>query len=407
MKLVKIIAKNYKAFPSLELSLKDFNIVIGKNGAGKSSILRLIPLIVDSILIDDDRIISLNPYNLDFAANYQDIVFGNSIGKPLSLGLTFSHDGTEHTFITEIIYSSDTLKIIPVSFWYKVDNEELFFRNLMGEEDIFKLNDEIEIKIPFKGLLPNIEKINDSTLSKKIGALEILRKELASNYLSYIGPFRRKMERVYAKKFELTTNVGIEGEFTPQILFNQDAKIEFELINKINKWMRKHLEKTSLELLKDSSSFSINIKKNNISTNIVDHGVGFSQLLPLITSKFCRSLSENFGMEIVEQAELHLHPAMCGSIIDLYLSEFNISDTIILETHSKEIIFRLRRRIAEDKDKVLMNKSQLIFVDQNEDGSSISYINFLEDGSCSWWPDGVFEESYEDIIAIEEAVNGN
>ncbi|MFW1480437.1 AAA family ATPase, partial [Vibrio parahaemolyticus] len=45
MKITKLIAKNYRAFKSLEVSLTQVNLVIGKNGSGKSSIARLIPLI--------------------------------------------------------------------------------------------------------------------------------------------------------------------------------------------------------------------------------------------------------------------------------------------------------------------------------------------------------------------------
>lgn len=47
---------------------------------------------------------------------------------------------------------------------------------------------------------------------------------------------------------------------------------------------------------------------------------------------------------------------------------------------------------------------QLLFVDQQQGGSKLEYVEFDEEGTPNWWPEGIFEESFEEIIAIEEAI---
>ncbi|EPA8651436.1 AAA family ATPase [Photobacterium damselae] len=402
MKITKVFAKNYKAFREINLELKDLNLIIGRNGAGKSSLIRLFPFILESIICSEDDYICFNPSGIDLAANYSDLVYGHTNTLPLSLGLSFILDGKEYSFITECMYHSDFFKVIPLSFEYKTEDECFVFKNTLEKENIYRLNDDKNIELDFSGLLPKVERIENSDLKESLIHIEIFRKEILNKYLSYIGPFRRKMERIYPNRFNFSIDVGSEGEYTPYILATYDQKKEYYFIDSINKWMRNNLENTELILERDKNGFTVNIKKNDITSNIVDHGIGFTQLLPLIVSRFARSSSGNSGMDIVEQPELHMHPSMCGSIIDLYLSDMDDDSVIVLETHSKESILRLRRRIAEDKSRVLLNCVQVIYVDQTSDGSRIELINILEDGSCSWWPEGVFEEAYEDIIAIEE-----
>lgn len=405
MKITKVFAKNYKAFPHIDLELKDVNLIIGRNGAGKSSLIRLFPLILGSIINGEDGVICLEPLGIDLAANYSDLVFGHKATIPLSLGLSFVLDKKEYSFVTECIYHSDFQRIVPLSFKYKTESKELIFKNTLSEGNIYILNGDRNIELEFRGIIPLVERIVDEDIKKELVHLDVFRKEVLTGYLSYIGPFRNKIERVYPNRLNTGVNVGSEGENAPYIISNHDQKENYEFIDNINKWMKKYLENTEVKLFRDQNSFTINIKKNGITSNIVDHGIGFTQLLPLIVSKFARDISGNSGMDIVEQPELHMHPSMCGSIIDLYLTNLDDDHINILETHSKETILRLRRRIAEDKSGKLMNRVQVIYIDQNESGSNIDLIKILNDGSCSWWPEGVFEEAYEEIIAIEEVLN--
>lgn len=52
--LEALYAKNYKAYKELDFSVSKFTLFIGKNSAGKSSIIRLVPFIINSLRIPSD-----------------------------------------------------------------------------------------------------------------------------------------------------------------------------------------------------------------------------------------------------------------------------------------------------------------------------------------------------------------
>lgn len=406
MKLTRVFAKNYKAFPKLELELKSINLIIGKNGSGKSSLLRLFPLIIESLF---SNLINLNPKGLDLGGRLSDLVFGHSAARPLSLGLEFELDGGVHSFVTELIYHTDYKKVIVLSFEYKNGKDNTIFKKKMDDDfDTYSSNFCDDVKLSFKGLIPEIDLMKSPVIYQRLSIFEKLKSKVDSDYLSYLGPFRNKLSRIFPIRDFPVSDVGYEGENAPFIIYSHERNNNSSYKDSVNDWMGNYMEGAFVEVRTDLNSFSLYVNKNNISSNIVDHGVGFSQILPLVANRFNRKIKGISGIEIVEQPELHIHPAMCGSIVDLYLTALDCHrNVIILETHSKETILRLRRRIAEDNKNVISEHSQLIFVDQDDNGSSIDYIKILDDGSCSWWPEGIFEEAYDEIIAIEEINSAN
>lgn len=59
--LEALYAKNYKAYKELDFSVSKFTLFIGKNSAGKSSIIRLVPFIINSLSLDDDNVVDFSP----------------------------------------------------------------------------------------------------------------------------------------------------------------------------------------------------------------------------------------------------------------------------------------------------------------------------------------------------------
>lgn len=398
------MADNYKAFPTLEIELEKMNLVIGKNGSGKSSILRLAPLIIESIR---KEILDINPKGLSIGGSISDLLFRNDVFSELSLGLEFVTDEKVYAFKTSVAYDRDERKINVVKFVF-TDNEGEIELNkdytTIGNHYINSQNE--KTTVDFKGLLPDIKSLEDKNHVERLQVLSLLKNYFNSQYVNYLGPFRSRASRVYPVVDTYDNDTGINGENSPYIIYNHSNNPNFDFLEEINSWTKINMEGAKINIRKEEYSFSIYIDKNKISSNIVDHGVGFSQILPLITSRFTRKKFGIKGIEIVEQPELHLHPSMCGSIVDLYTDIVKEDGNLcVLETHSKETILRLRRRIAESKDDLISSNVQLIYVDQDKDGSYIDYINILDDGSLSWWPQGVFEEAYEEIIAIEEINN--
>ncbi|AST69707.1 hypothetical protein BFG07_14100 [Kosakonia cowanii] len=87
--------------------------------------------------------------------------------------------------------------------------------------------------------------------------------------------------------------------------------------------------------------------------------MGFAQVFPSIVNRNVRDLKGINGIEIIEQPELHIHPAACGIVADLYLKAKD-SNIMLIETHSKEFVLRIRRRVAEG---ILNSDVNIVYID--------------------------------------------
>ena len=118
-------------------------------------------------------------------------------------------------------------------------------------------------------------------------------------------------------------------------------------------------------------------------------GVGVSQALPIV---LLLVLSEPNEVVVVEQPELHLHPAMQLRMADLLLQYANANRQVIVETHSEHIVNRLRRRVVENPTD-FQGIVQLQFAESDEAGDTRYRGSTISaDGTLSEdWPEGFFE----------------
>ena len=168
----------------------------------------------------------------------------------------------------------------------------------------------------------------------------------------------------------------------------------------------------TVEIPSESGMKSLRIKTENGDFSIADVGYGYSQVLPVITklwhTTYIRTEVLNSSNRykyrdfekailLMEQPELHLHPAMQAKVADTFVKaieearEANTAIMLIVETHSQAIVNRIGRRIyekrilPEDVNVLLFNKD-----DKNRD-TIIREIEFDEKGRLKDWPLGFFD----------------
>jgi len=139
-------------------------------------------------------------------------------------------------------------------------------------------------------------------------------------------------------------------------------------------------------------------------------GAGFAQVLPIVAQIFgIKSGLIKNTISIVEQPELHLHPAAHRPVADLFIELAAHAPNVvqICETHSEQLITRVRRRIAEQK--LSPSDVQLISVGhqaaEGEDAEPIRLISFDKYGSPDAWPQGVFNEVFDDLVLLKAAAS--
>jgi predicted ATPase len=133
--------------------------------------------------------------------------------------------------------------------------------------------------------------------------------------------------------------------------------------------------------------------------NLANMGEGLSQLLPIITRVL--TTPEN-GSLLIEQPELHLHPAAQADLADLFISGAeNGRNQCIVETHSEHLLLRLRRRIAEGVvDPAIVG---VLYVERDGSESTVRSLDLDGAGQFEDWPKGFFDERYREALAIAEA----
>jgi len=416
MRLEEIRFKNYKAFKSEQkLTIKPVTILIGKNSSGKSAVARLPLLLGRSMSNSSNSPIELQFDSLEFGGSFKDLVHNRIDHGNISFTLIFEDEGnTSELGVTVQNIADSPLQFIS-SYYIKSDGFKLFLNILIDDYvdsrtaiQSYEVKGNIEGKfsVRFKGLL--IDELFDKKghLFKPSFNLDIFNdkvKEVFSD-LDYIGPFRTQPERDYIFKGSIPKTTGYGGELAPHIL-GIDSYVNKDLIEIVGDWYKENLGGWQLEIENVGTKFQIVLvspDNSNVKVNLRDVGHGMSQVLPLIV----RSAIGTAGMEglmIIEQPELHLHPAAHGGLAELIVSSImEEGSNWIIETHSELFILRIRRLIAEGK---IPPSDVIIYLIEDEErpGSTLKKITIDEEGEVSDWPRGVFSEDYEEMVAIRKA----
>jgi predicted ATPase len=204
-------------------------------------------------------------------------------------------------------------------------------------------------------------------------------------------------------------SLGIGGENAGKILATDYARRGGVLLRQVNGVLARDLPGWTLDISEQLNQYSIILRSNEdpaLNVNLVDAGTGVAQVLPVFVQRALDILTppERPVLEIMEQPELHLHPAAHGGLADLYLSassEEKAKVKFLIETHSETLLLRVRRRIAEGV--IPPDHVALYFVEHERGHATARQINIGPDGDLDYWPDGVFSEDYEEARALASA----
>jgi len=162
-----------------------------------------------------------------------------------------------------------------------------------------------------------------------------------------------------------------------------------------------------LESVPRSPVIILHDEKNNIDVEAQDIGVGVSQTLPVVVG----AVEPNCSIFVVEQPELHVHPAIQVSLGDVFLrealGESGSHRTFLLETHSEHLVLRIMRRMRETSQDRLPSSFPPVTPDQVAvllvevvDGKTIiREMPLNERGELvKAWPGGFFEEALQETL---------
>jgi hypothetical protein len=398
MKLISYGCENYKPFnQKTVIEVKPLTLIYGKNSSGKSAILRLLRLILRAVGSRNQHGFPLVVDGLLFGASFNDLVHGRVLHGSATFYAKFEDGGSvfDLTVTVQELRSQDlrqpdrtvissfnlTSPVDIVLDWELSPNEIAHYRGVGA--------------VPFHGILPSAQGALTPTQWQVISDWRerILHLEAA---LTHVGPIRCPIKSLYQSGSR--EMLGFDGAGAPSYLATNSA-----LLDKTSMWYCDNMDGWRLAVDPNGFAFRCNLMQGRSTVNLADAGQGMQQVLPIVVQQLAHQLEDdgNF-IDLIEQPELHLHTAAQAPLGDLFLETAKLDrGNLIVETHSENVLLRIRRRIAEGADPNLV---AVYWVEDHPAGhSSMRRINIDAAGNLDWWREGVFSEGYEEVRAIGRA----
>lgn len=183
--------------------------------------------------------------------------------------------------------------------------------------------------------------------------------------------------------------LGADCQVVVQQLSERDADAEAISADSVDKTVRR--------LLLDTGAGSLVLPS--------EVGAGISQIIPVIVA----ALTGQAAFALIEQPEIHVHPAMQVGLGDLFIDAVTRDGgrrNLLVETHSEHLILRLLRRIRETTEHELSAgepafsaaKLSVLYVERLSAGVQIRRLRVNEDGEFrDAWPKGFFDERFAEV----------
>lgn len=244
-------------------------------------------------------------------------------------------------------------------------------------------------------------------------ALNDLRSALSR--IHYLGPLRTPAKRYYIAHLDASPSMDSEGEFLPYILREMREKNvlgvllriptenrEESLVRALNSWLYYFRSGQRVDQPDQVGEIELQATKGvllelklqgqlgKIRHALADSGFGYSQVIPILVRGL---LAEPGDTLIVEQPELHLHPALQVRLADFFVEMIRLGKQVLLETHSEHLVNAIRVLAAEDASGNIARNCGIIFVDLENNSPQIRRLEIQPDGTIPEWPSSFFGDS--------------
>ncbi len=232
---------------------------------------------------------------------------------------------------------------------------------------------------------------------------------------SYLGPVRASPRRQYIWSGETPPDVGSEGEnWLSAYLSSADRRIGPEA-TPFQEVAGRWLEEIGLvhgfqaqPVAKGAREYRARVKTGPRSewVSIPDAGFGVSQFMPVLVQCL---YAPAHSIVVVEQPELHLHPAVQQNLADLFVEVVQSRENgrerqiqLIVESHSEHFLGRLQRRIAEER--IAADDVAAYFLSQSPSGAQVATPLEVDPfGNIRNWPRNFFGDAFGDAAERQRA----
>ncbi|WP_289741676.1 AAA family ATPase [uncultured Duncaniella sp.] len=420
------------------LDLARLTVLAGTNSSGKSSYIQAILLLKQTLEEDSNSMLKLDG-PLFYAASYADIMKDKKLPGNILFSLSLDETEILNQEDWEGVAQLQKIERLDLNIDFKLSESGVllnkFSLDVRGYERFFNISftksrekDAYSVEYSHPSLiLPAPER---PVSSKKLGkaiidadsfrkffpvfaerngvihsfpVVKVMRETLGLFFkrISYIGPLRVKPVLRRSYNTNVPDDVVLpDGENTRFILNNHQSD---RIMADLRKWVcdRFGLSK-DIDVIKTSNKeYRVIVEvREGLKVDLVQMGLGLSQILPIITQGL---ISKPGSIFIVEDPDVHMHPGIQAAIADFFIflkKERKVCS--LIETHSEHFVTRLRRRIAEQA--IYSKYIDIIFVEHFDSGSSYTSITVTPNGRFEGdLPPGFCDSQDEDFRAIIKA----
>ena len=405
MELRKFSIERYKGYAEpAEVELAPLTILVGSNNSGKTALAQVIQLLaggLDPSGKDTSEPLPFESGGIHHGETFEDLVTGRPTHGWLSLSVVLTDDSRELSLSATVRnvlapFRPSERHIVRWSLMSGGDKVEVQ-RQGFAKQSHYKVlvsgTEHNSQQIGWQGLIPR----QPNNLAEWVGGKVDALRAWASGIRHLRCP-RSLLASPFTAIAQSPGVLGPNGRDTPLALAADD-----ELRERVRDWYRRAFG-VSIDVVAQGSYAELVVRApaGDANVRLVHSGRGLSHILPVVATALT-ARKAGPGVDVIEHPEAELHPAAHADIAELLLDNLaGPARPLVVETHSEMMLLRARRWIAEGR---LPAENVLVYWVHTEPGrgSILRKIKIDESGEMDSWPDGVFIEDYEEILAIRRA----
>lgn len=410
MTISKIRLKNFRNWTTEHwdqgIALKPVTLLLGRNSAGKTSILQPLRLLKQTIeatdfgtqlLLDGTKADGVNLGAFADVVHDHDEKESVGIGfevheKGISVDVTF-RQVNERPVIESLTYRvrDEKLEVMRgANAAYQLQSPRFRLPNWDGARTVHEAKQTYEpgraIELPDAALTDL-----GPTLGPLVRQAIVAAKEAFATF-HYLGPLRPPPAREVTWSQQDPTVLGSTGSETIQALISAETgKHKGALRASVSEWLKRLDLAESIEIKRVGKTllYQIQVVRNGTSSNLADVGYGVSQVLPVIT--LLHFVPEG-SVILCEDPEAHLHPMAQSGLADLFVEVAKKRKLqVLIETHSEHLFRRLQVLMASAT--LSENDCALYYVERDEPSAKLTELQADEFGRIQNWPENLFGDA--------------
>lgn len=398
---LEIHAWNYRGFRRVKIDLTKVNFVVGDNSSGKSSLLHLVNLVLQSDLN------GIPAFNEDLGVDRYDYFSPYFDLSPVSFCYEVEHDEDKERLvkIITVVRRAESVKVERATFFYagiayvivrkgskllwkrvsldkNISIDELYkIHNSSGFKEIRGKKFSAGSPSDFFMLLSVAEYSKNEDIENGFFEFYSLQLDRAVQ----LAPVRSLPEKYYLLK----RTVHSSGKHFAALWHDIDKPGSKQYFARLSEFGRRsglfeRIRVYQLDQRAKDSPLAVTIRTRGKDLFLNQVGVGISQLIPVLVELIVAQIQlKNSNLRstiLLQQPELHLHPVAQAELGSYMFDVATNGVPLIVETHSSYLIDRFRSELKEaSEDKKL--EANLLFCSGSSEGNSCIEYKILNDGS--------------------------